>query len=59
MRLLDKQGVLVFSNNLRKFSLDDAVTSKFDVQEITDKTIDQDFKRNAGIHHCWIIRGTH
>jgi 23S rRNA (guanine2445-N2)-methyltransferase / 23S rRNA (guanine2069-N7)-methyltransferase len=56
MRLLDQSGVLLFSNNLRKFILDNSVYSKFDVQEITGKTIDQDFKRNAGIHHCWIIR---
>jgi len=56
MKLLTKGGVLVFSTNLRKFTLDEGLSSLFDIENISSKTIDEDFKRNARIHHCWLIR---
>ncbi|WP_461482003.1 bifunctional 23S rRNA (guanine(2069)-N(7))-methyltransferase RlmK/23S rRNA (guanine(2445)-N(2))-methyltransferase RlmL [Porticoccus sp.] len=56
MAILARNGTLVFSNNFRKFSLDDALKSHYDVEDITDKTFDPDFQRNRKIHHCWLIR---
>lgn len=56
MRLLRKGGVLIFSNNYRRFKLDYELLSGFDIKEITQKTIDPDFKRNARIHSCFEIR---
>lgn len=55
MRLLAPQGTLIFSNNFRKFVLDEEVLEAYQVEDIHRKTIDPDFKRNAGIHHCWLI----
>jgi 23S rRNA (guanine2445-N2)-methyltransferase / 23S rRNA (guanine2069-N7)-methyltransferase len=56
MARLDQEGVLYFSNNHRKFELDDELTIGFAVEEITQSTIDPDFQRSAGIHRCWAIR---
>ncbi|MBB5018255.1 23S rRNA (cytosine1962-C5)-methyltransferase [Chitinivorax tropicus] len=54
MKLLGKDGVLYFSNNLRTFKLDQALFSDFFCTEITDFSIPEDF-RNKRIHRCWRI----
>lgn len=56
MRLLAPQGVLYFSNNLRAFRMDVAALDEFELRDITDITIDEDFHRNRKIHHCWEVR---
>ncbi len=56
MRLLRKDGVLIFSNNYRKFKLDYDLLSGFDIKDISTSTIDPDFKRNSKIHTCFEIR---
>ncbi len=56
MAILARNGTLVFSNNFRKFSLDEELKSHYDVEDITEKTFDPDFQRNRKIHHCWLIR---
>jgi Predicted N6-adenine-specific DNA methylase len=56
MMHLEKDGVLIFSNNYRKFKMDESVLSKFNVVEITKDTIGADFARDEKIHHCYLIR---
>jgi 23S rRNA (guanine2445-N2)-methyltransferase / 23S rRNA (guanine2069-N7)-methyltransferase len=56
MRLLRKDGVLIFSNNYRKFKLDYELLAAFEIKEISSKTIDTDFARNPKIHCCFEIR---
>ena len=53
---LSPGGTLIFSNNYRKFKLDPAVMEKYVVEDITEKTIGDDFKRDMKIHHCYLIR---
>lgn len=55
MRLLSKQGSLYFSNNLRSFTLNPVLEQRYDVNNISRKTIPEDF-RNTRIHQCWKIR---
>ncbi|WOG26014.1 bifunctional 23S rRNA (guanine(2069)-N(7))-methyltransferase RlmK/23S rRNA (guanine(2445)-N(2))-methyltransferase RlmL [Endozoicomonas sp. 8E] len=55
VKRLSKGGVLYFSNNFRKFKLDERVESEFLVEEITHQTIDRDFQRRKGIHRSWKI----
>ena len=55
MRRLEPGGVLYFSNNFRKFKLDEDALAKFDVEEISQDTIPQDFARRQNIHRCWRI----
>ncbi|ARU57496.1 SAM-dependent fused 23S rRNA m(2)G2445 and m(7)G2069 methyltransferase [Oleiphilus messinensis] len=54
--LLNPGGVLIFSNNLRKFKLDEGLRSRYQVVDITKRSIDRDFLRNTRIHNCWDIR---
>jgi 23S rRNA (guanine2445-N2)-methyltransferase / 23S rRNA (guanine2069-N7)-methyltransferase len=57
MARLGPGGSLYFSNNFRRFRLDEAAVSEFaDVQDISEHTIDPDFARNPRIHRCWRLR---
>ncbi|MBQ0718848.1 MAG: bifunctional 23S rRNA (guanine(2069)-N(7))-methyltransferase RlmK/23S rRNA (guanine(2445)-N(2))-methyltransferase RlmL [Gammaproteobacteria bacterium] len=56
MGLLSEDGVLVFSNNFRRFKLDPALETRFVVENISPATIDKDFARRPRIHQCWLIR---
>lgn len=53
MRLLNPEGILYFSTNFRQFKLDSQLYEKSKIQDISAQTIDQDFKRNVKIHHCF------
>lgn len=56
MQRLTSEGLLIFSNNFRRFKLDEALEQAFAVEEVSGATIDKDFQRNARIHRCWHIR---
>ncbi|MCL2458299.1 MAG: bifunctional 23S rRNA (guanine(2069)-N(7))-methyltransferase RlmK/23S rRNA (guanine(2445)-N(2))-methyltransferase RlmL [Desulfobulbus sp.] len=56
MQRLAKGGLLIFSNNFRKFALEESLSHDFAVQEISDHTIPFDFQRNRRIHRCWEFR---
>jgi 23S rRNA (guanine2445-N2)-methyltransferase / 23S rRNA (guanine2069-N7)-methyltransferase len=49
-------GLLIFSNNFRKFRLDTAALADLEVQDVTPATIPKDFARNQRIHQCFEIR---
>ncbi|HEY0332634.1 MAG TPA: bifunctional 23S rRNA (guanine(2069)-N(7))-methyltransferase RlmK/23S rRNA (guanine(2445)-N(2))-methyltransferase RlmL [Stenotrophomonas sp.] len=54
MARLAPGGVLYFSNNFRRFKMDEAAIAQFaDCEEITARTLDPDFERNARIHRAW------
>ncbi|WP_137972782.1 bifunctional 23S rRNA (guanine(2069)-N(7))-methyltransferase RlmK/23S rRNA (guanine(2445)-N(2))-methyltransferase RlmL [Pseudomonas sp. F(2018)] len=53
MARLARGGVLYFSNNFRKFQLDESLAERYAVEEISAQTVDQDFARNAKIHRAW------
>lgn len=56
-RLLRKGGTIMFSNNKRGFRMDHDGLAQLGLkaQEITQKTLSQDFARNRQIHNCWLI----
>ncbi|MGK0440541.1 MAG: 23S rRNA (guanine2445-N2)-methyltransferase / 23S rRNA (guanine2069-N7)-methyltransferase [Pseudohongiellaceae bacterium] len=56
MPLLSRDGLLIFSNNLRKFTLDEGVTEKYQVEDKTRWSLDKDFQRSQKIHQCWFIK---
>lgn len=58
MALLTPRGVLIFSNNYRKFKLDAEALSGLVIDDITAKTIAKDFQRNTRIHNCWRLSRT-
>ena len=56
---LAPDGVLYFSNNYRRFRLDDeALAGLARIRDISAQTIPPDFERNPRIHRCWELRPT-
>lgn len=60
VRLLNNEGVIVFSGNLRSFKLDEQAVSAMGLQieNITAQTIPEDFSRNPRIHFCYVLTKT-
>jgi 23S rRNA (guanine2445-N2)-methyltransferase / 23S rRNA (guanine2069-N7)-methyltransferase len=56
MALLEPDGVLVFSTNLRSFKLDEAALEGLRIEDVSAKTIPPDFERNPRIHRCFLVR---
>ena len=56
MQHLSTDGLLIFSNNLRGFKISPEILEKYEVMDITRKTLDPDFERNSKIHQCFEIR---
>lgn len=57
-RLLTRDGVCLFSCNLRDFSIDGEKLERAGVlyEDVTDRTIPHDFQRNGKVHHVFIVR---
>ncbi|MFA5677647.1 MAG: bifunctional 23S rRNA (guanine(2069)-N(7))-methyltransferase RlmK/23S rRNA (guanine(2445)-N(2))-methyltransferase RlmL [Pseudomonas sp.] len=53
MARLAPGGVLYFSNNFRRFKLDEGLAEKYQVEDISAQTLDKDFQRNTRIHRTW------
>lgn len=56
MARLTPGGTLVFSNNQRRFVLDDALVERFDVEDISARSFDPDFQRRTNLHHVFLLR---
>lgn len=55
MKLLNENGQLLFSNNFRKFKLYSDKLTGLKIENITQLTMPEDFRRNSKIHQCWLI----
>ncbi len=55
-KLLAPNGTLYFSTNRKRFKLDDLTPLGLDVEDITSRTLDEDFRRPPPAHRCWTIR---
>jgi 23S rRNA (guanine2445-N2)-methyltransferase / 23S rRNA (guanine2069-N7)-methyltransferase len=55
-RLLEPDGVLVFSTNSRRFKLDAAALPELRMEDVTRATIPRDFARRPRIHQAWRIQ---
>jgi 23S rRNA (guanine2445-N2)-methyltransferase / 23S rRNA (guanine2069-N7)-methyltransferase len=54
---LTRDGVIVFSNNFRRFKLDQlALEQSFEIEDWSAPSIPFDFARRADIHGCWLLR---
>ncbi len=53
--LLEPGGILIFSNNFRRFKMDMDGLKGLAVEDVTTQTIPRDFERKAKIHSCWKI----
>ena len=55
-QLLAPGGLIVFSTNAQKFRLDEQVTQRFDVRDVSQASLPKDFERNPRIHKCYEVR---
>jgi len=54
---LTRDGVIVFSNNFRRFKLDrTALEQHFEIEDWSAPSIPFDFARRTDIHGCWLLR---
>jgi 23S rRNA (guanine2445-N2)-methyltransferase / 23S rRNA (guanine2069-N7)-methyltransferase len=53
--LLEPDGILIFSNNLRRFRMEAGDLPGVRVADISRATLPPDFERNPRIHNCWRI----
>ena len=56
MNRLTSDGVLYFSNNFTRFELDEQLVERYDIINITQKTIGFDFNIKKPIHQSFEIR---
>lgn len=56
MEHLAEDGLLIFSCNLRRFRLDEALGNDFEVKDVSKSSVPQDFARRDNIHVCFHIR---
>ncbi|MBL4762670.1 MAG: bifunctional 23S rRNA (guanine(2069)-N(7))-methyltransferase RlmK/23S rRNA (guanine(2445)-N(2))-methyltransferase RlmL [Gammaproteobacteria bacterium] len=56
IKILSFDGVIIFSNNYKKFKMNEKLIRKYSVDDVTYKTTDEDFKRNKSGHKCWLIK---
>jgi 23S rRNA (guanine2445-N2)-methyltransferase / 23S rRNA (guanine2069-N7)-methyltransferase len=56
MRILDAEGILIFSTNAQRFTLDTDIHSAFRVADISAATLPFDFQGNPRIHRCFEIK---
>lgn len=54
-QLLTDDGILLFSNNYRRFRLEESAWPDLRVEDISAATLPEDFRRNPRIHRCWRI----
>lgn len=56
MAVLAPGGLLLFSTNAQRFRLDEALTRRYRIEDVSAATIPFDFARNPRIHRCFEIR---
>jgi 23S rRNA (guanine2445-N2)-methyltransferase / 23S rRNA (guanine2069-N7)-methyltransferase len=55
-RLLEPGGLLVFSTNAQRFRLEQALSERYDIRDVSAATLPEDFARNPRIHRCFEVR---
>ncbi|GLQ52144.1 bifunctional 23S rRNA (guanine(2069)-N(7))-methyltransferase RlmK/23S rRNA (guanine(2445)-N(2))-methyltransferase RlmL [Dyella flava] len=54
---LSNDGIIVFSNNFRRFTLDrEGLEERFSIENWGAGSIPFDFSRRSNIHDCWLMR---
>ncbi|MCZ0927059.1 bifunctional 23S rRNA (guanine(2069)-N(7))-methyltransferase RlmK/23S rRNA (guanine(2445)-N(2))-methyltransferase RlmL [Halomonas janggokensis] len=56
MARLAPGGVLVFSNNQRRFKLDESLGERYVVEDMTARSFDPDFQRRSNAHQVFLLR---
>ncbi|MGH8149884.1 MAG: class I SAM-dependent methyltransferase [Steroidobacteraceae bacterium] len=54
-RLLAPGGAILFSTNAQRFELEESVSRRYEVRDLSAATLPLDFERNPRIHRCFEI----
>jgi 23S rRNA (guanine2445-N2)-methyltransferase / 23S rRNA (guanine2069-N7)-methyltransferase len=55
-RLLSPGGLLVFATNAQRFRLEEQLSERYDIHDVSAATLPKDFERNPRIHRCYEVR---
>jgi len=55
-RLLNPDGEIIFSNNYRKFSLDDSLSDYFTIKDLTKQSLSPDFVKSKVKRVCYQLK---
>ena len=55
-RLLAADGLIVFSTNAQRFRLDESLSERYQIRDLSAATLPLDFARNPRIHRCFEVR---
>jgi 23S rRNA (guanine2445-N2)-methyltransferase / 23S rRNA (guanine2069-N7)-methyltransferase len=54
-RLLEPGGILLFSNNFRRFRMHKEELASLSIEDMTEETLPEDFVRSPRVHNAWRI----
>jgi 23S rRNA (guanine2445-N2)-methyltransferase / 23S rRNA (guanine2069-N7)-methyltransferase len=55
-QLLAPAGLIVFSTNAQRFRLEESLSARYEVRDVSAATLPKDFERNPRIHKCFEVR---
>ncbi|HYL03033.1 MAG TPA: bifunctional 23S rRNA (guanine(2069)-N(7))-methyltransferase RlmK/23S rRNA (guanine(2445)-N(2))-methyltransferase RlmL [Steroidobacteraceae bacterium] len=55
-RLLERDGLIVFSTNAQRFTLEAGLAGRYDIRDLSAATLPKDFARNPRIHRTFELR---
>jgi 23S rRNA (guanine2445-N2)-methyltransferase / 23S rRNA (guanine2069-N7)-methyltransferase len=55
-QLLAAGGLIVFSTNAQRFRLQESLSQRYEIRDISADTLPRDFERNPRIHRCFEVR---
>ena len=55
-QLLAPEGLILFSTNAQRFRLEESLTARYQISDVSAATLPKDFERNPRIHRCYEIR---
>jgi 23S rRNA (guanine2069-N7)-methyltransferase / 23S rRNA (guanine2445-N2)-methyltransferase len=55
-QLLAPAGLIVFSTNAQRFRLEESLSARYEIRDVSAATLPKDFERNPRIHKCYEVR---
>jgi len=55
-QLLAPAGLIVFSTNAQRFRLEESLSARYEIRDVSAATLPKDFERNPRIHKCFEVR---
>jgi 23S rRNA (guanine2069-N7)-methyltransferase / 23S rRNA (guanine2445-N2)-methyltransferase len=55
-QLLAPAGLIVFSTNAQRFRLEESLSARYEIRDVSAAMLPKDFERNPRIHKCYEVR---